>query len=106
MNERACTRLKESSRKTNQFFAFDNLDFGQTISLSAVSAAVQSVAGVGSANVTTLRRMDDPADIANPKIVRDNIFVRGTEIAVIGNNLSQPLFGLLSVIGKGGFADQ
>jgi predicted phage baseplate assembly protein len=86
------------------FFAFENLQFGQNIHLSAVYAAVQAVPGVTDALVTTFRRMD--LDASDPSVVRDDIFIRPTEIAVIGNDPTKPQNGLLVIQpGKGGFAD-
>jgi predicted phage baseplate assembly protein len=89
---------------TAGFFAFDSLQFGENIHLSAIYAAVQAVAGVADATVTTLRRMDQ--DAGAPATVRDDIFIRPTEIAVIQNDPTQPEKGQLKIQpGKGGFLD-
>jgi hypothetical protein len=86
------------------YFAFERVGFGQNIHLSAVYAAVQAVPGIYDARITTLRRMD--LDAADPSIVRDDIFIRPTEIAVIQNDPADPSKGRLTVTrGTGGFVD-
>jgi predicted phage baseplate assembly protein len=86
------------------YFAFERVGFGQNIHLSAVYAAVQAVPGIHDARITTLRRMD--LDAADPSIVRDDIFIRPTEIAVIQNDPADPSKGRLTVTrGTGGFVD-
>ena len=84
------------------FFAFERLSFGESIHLSAIYAELQSVAGVKDALVTTLRRLDTDTD---PAKVRDSIFIRPTELAVILNDPKQPNKGTLSITGSGGFID-
>jgi predicted phage baseplate assembly protein len=86
------------------FFAFDRLQFGESIHLSAVYAALLAVPGVADANITTLRRTDQPAGANN---VQTAIFIRPTEIAAIGTDPSALNQGSLTVsLGQGGFADQ
>ena len=61
--------------------------------------------GVSDALVTTLRRLDQDQD---PATVRDDIFIRPTELAVIKNdpNDISNQFGKMAIhLGKGGFAD-
>ncbi len=77
----------------NTFFAFENLDFGQSIHLSSLYAALLAVSGVVDANITTLRRADDASGLN----VADTIFIRPTEIAS---------GSFLVTLGQGGFADQ
>jgi uncharacterized phage protein gp47/JayE len=77
----------------NTFFAFENLDFGQSIHLSSLYAALLAVPGVVDANITTLRRADDASGLN----VADTIFIRPTEIAS---------GSFLVTLGQGGFADQ
>jgi predicted phage baseplate assembly protein len=87
------------------YFAFERLAFGQSIYLSAVYAALQSVPGVRNATITALRRPDLDT---NPATVRDAIFIRPTEIAVIRNDPadSANLFGKLTItLDQGGFVD-
>lgn len=84
------------------FFAFEWLSFGESIHLSAVYAQLQSVPGVKDALVTTLRRLDTDTE---PTKVRDSIFIRPTELAVILNDPAQPNKGTLSITGSGGFID-
>jgi predicted phage baseplate assembly protein len=86
------------------YFAFERLGFGQSIHLSTVYAVVQAVSGVRDARVTTLRRMD--LDAADPSKVRDDIFVRPTEIVVVQNDPNDPSKGRVIVTrGLGGFVD-
>jgi hypothetical protein len=84
------------------FFAFEGLSFGESIHLSAVYAQLQSVPGVKDALVTTLRRLDTDTD---PTKVRDSIFIRPTELAVIRNDPAKPNEGTLTITGTGGFID-
>jgi predicted phage baseplate assembly protein len=89
------------------YFAFERLDFGQNIHLSAVYAALQAVPGVSDALITTFRRLSAPAD-TDPNTVRDNIFIRPTELAMIKNDPADTnnQYGKLVIsLGKGGFAD-
>jgi predicted phage baseplate assembly protein len=86
------------------YFAFERLEFGQNIHLSAVYAAVHAVQGIRDAKITTFRRMD--LDAADPSTVRDDIFIRPTEIATIQNDPADPSKGRLTVTrGIGGFVD-
>ena len=86
------------------YFAFERLEFGQSLHLSAVYAAVQAVSGVRDARVTTLRRLD--LDAADPSKVRDDIVVRPTEIVVVQNDPNDPSKGRVIVTrGLGGFVD-
>jgi predicted phage baseplate assembly protein len=89
---------------TAGYFAFDSLDFGESLHLSAIYAFIQNILGVRDANVTRFRRMDqDPND---PTIVRSDILIGPTEIAVIGNDPNHPEQGLLTILqGSGGFID-
>jgi predicted phage baseplate assembly protein len=81
------------------YFAFERLDFGQSVHLSAVYAALQKVEGVRDALVTTLRRAgttDAPGDV----------LLRSTEIALIENDPAHPETGHLNItLGAGGFED-
>jgi hypothetical protein len=94
-----------SPASSSGYFAFANLDFGENLHLSALYQAVQNVPGVSDVNITLFRRMD--LDAANPSMVRDDIFISPTQIAVIGNDPAHPERGLLTVTqGTGGFVDQ
>jgi predicted phage baseplate assembly protein len=84
------------------FFAFERFSFGESVHLSAVYAQLQSVSGVKDALVSTLRRLDTDTD---PAKVRDSIFIRPTELAVILNDPAQPDKGTLTITGSGGFID-
>jgi predicted phage baseplate assembly protein len=89
---------------TPGYFAFERLQFGESIHLSAVYAAVHAVAGVRDATITRLRRMD--LDAGDPTKVRDDIFVQPTEIAVIQDDPTDPARGRVAVVlGGGGFVD-
>jgi uncharacterized phage protein gp47/JayE len=89
---------------TAGYFAFANLDFGESLHLSAVYAEVMRVQGVRDVNITTFRRMDMDADA--PSTVRTDILIGATEIAVIGNDPAHPEFGRVVITqGSGGFVD-
>jgi uncharacterized phage protein gp47/JayE len=89
---------------TAGYFALQNLDFGESLHLSAIYAVLMQVPGVRDANITTFRRMD--SDGSDPSTVRDVIFIGPTEIAVIGNDPARPENGLLTIVqGSGGFVD-
>jgi uncharacterized phage protein gp47/JayE len=89
---------------TAGYFAFESLDFGESLHLSAIYAFIQNIPGVSEANVTRFRRMDLDAD--NLTMVRDDILIGLTEIAVIGNDSNQPEHGFLTIAqGTGGFVD-
>jgi hypothetical protein len=89
---------------TAGYFAFESLDFGESLHLSAIHAFIQNIPGVSDANVTRFRRMDQ--DAADPTIVRTDILIGPTEIAVIGNDPNHPEQGLLTIVqGSGGFVD-
>jgi hypothetical protein len=89
---------------TPGYFAFEHLSFGQNLHLSDVYAVLQSVPGVRDSNITTFRRMD--LDFDNSSMVRTDIFIGPTEIAVIGNDPAHPELGLLVIKqGTGGFVD-
>jgi predicted phage baseplate assembly protein len=85
------------------YFAFERLQFGQSIHLSSLYAAVQAVPGVRGAVVTVLRRLDSDADSG---VVQDAILIRPTELAVVGNDPGEPGKGTLTVTWReGGFID-
>jgi hypothetical protein len=89
---------------TPGFFAFDRLQFGESIHLSAVYAAVHAIAGVRAATVPRLRRMD--LDAADPARVRDSILLQPTEIAMVQDDPTDPARGTVAVeLGSGGFVD-
>jgi predicted phage baseplate assembly protein len=83
------------------YFAFDRLQFGQAIFLSAVYAVVQNVAGVNSATITALRRVGPGA--ADPPGTVHDVVLGPTEIAAIGS--PGPAQSQLTVTGQGGFID-
>jgi uncharacterized phage protein gp47/JayE len=77
------------------FFAFERLDFGQSIYLSALYAGLQAIPGVDDVTVTTLRRTGEP-----PSTVPHDIDIQPDEIVMI-----DPTPGSLAVTGQGGFRD-
>jgi hypothetical protein len=86
------------------YFSFANSQFGQSVHLSDIYAVVQGIAGVQDVLITRLRRMD--LDANNPSTIRNDIFIRPTEIAVVGNDASDPTKGNLTIqLGVGGFVD-
>jgi predicted phage baseplate assembly protein len=89
---------------TAGYFAFESLDFGESLHLSAIYAFIQNIPGVRDATVTRFRRMDQ--DASDSTIVRTDILIGPTEIAVIGNDPNHPEQGLLTIFqGSGGFVD-
>jgi hypothetical protein len=81
------------------YFSFEHLQFGQSIHLSDLYAAVQAVSGVRDAVVRRLRRPDQDPD---PATVRDDIFIRPAELAVLKNDPLDAAKGLLTVNWQGG----
>jgi hypothetical protein len=86
------------------YFAFESLDFGQSIYVSAVYAAVQSIEGVKDATITSLRRVG-PGPAEDPASAPHDIVICPTEIITIANDPQNPAKGRLSVTGQGGFVD-
>jgi hypothetical protein len=82
------------------YFAPEQLQFGQTIFLSALYAKVQSIPGVQDVNITSLRRVGP--GVAEPQGTVHDIVVAPTQLAVIGQGGDQ---GQLTVTGSGGFLD-
>jgi hypothetical protein len=77
------------------------MQFGETVFLSALYAAVQSVAGVDNVVVTTLARVaPPPVDPASAP--PHDIVIGTTQVAVIDSSASPA--SVLTVVGKGGFA--
>lgn len=83
-------------------FAFESLDFGESLHLSALYAAIQAVPGVQAAHVTAFRRTSDPQGA-----VLDDIFIRPAEVAVIADDPADTTNqrGKLVLTGEGGFND-
>ncbi len=87
------------------YLAFDRLDFGSSLHQTAILAAIQGVAGVRSARMDGLRRVG-PTLAEPPGTIRDTIFVRPNEIAIIRDDPEDPSQGRLVLsLGEGGFAD-
>jgi hypothetical protein len=84
------------------YFAFQNLQFGQPIFLSAVYATVQNIPGIANTTITGLRRVG-PGVAEPPGTVPHDIVVGPTEIAVIGAPGAGQ--GQLTITGSGGFID-
>lgn len=84
------------------YFAFQNLQFGQAIFLSAVYATVQNIPGVANATIASLRRVG-PGTAEPPGTAPHDINVGPPEIAVIGSPGAGQ--GQLNVTGSGGFID-
>jgi uncharacterized phage protein gp47/JayE len=84
------------------YFAFERLDFGQSIYLSAVYAVVQGVPGIKDAAITSLTRTGPPP--ADPLLTPPHdIFVGPTEIVIV--DPTEPNQGSLTISGQGGFRD-
>jgi predicted phage baseplate assembly protein len=98
----AAMRPGPSAAGAPGFFAFESLDFGESLHLSALYAALQAVPGIAAATITTFRRTSDPLGA-----VRDDIFIRPTEVAVLADDPADTANqrGKLLLIGEGGFGD-
>ena len=92
----------ENPDGTFGYLAFQNLQFGEPVFLSAVYATVQNVPGVTDATITSLRRVG-PITSEPSGTAPHDIAVGPTEIAVIG--LPGAGQGQLIVTGSGGFID-
>jgi uncharacterized phage protein gp47/JayE len=77
------------------FFAYDRLDFGQSIYLSALYAVLQAIPGVDDVTITTLRRTGEP-----PSTAPHDIVIQPAQIVVIDQTP-----GSFSITGRGGFRD-
>ena len=77
----------------------DNLTFGQPVFLSAVLAAVHSVTGVQSVNVTAFQRQRQPQTSG---LVSGSLPMGRLEIARLDNDASFPERGVLDLIFGGG----
>jgi hypothetical protein len=84
------------------FFAYERMELGQPIYLSAVYAALQAVNGVSAVRITRLGRVgttDPPGDL----------YLKYDELPVVRNDPSdtQDALGKIAIIlGQGGFIDQ
>lgn len=84
------------------YFAFERLQFGQGIYLSALYAVVQAVPGVKDGTITTLRRIGPRiADPSSP--AAHDILLGPTEIVIF--DPTDPAKGKLTLTGQGGFRD-
>jgi predicted phage baseplate assembly protein len=84
------------------YFAFERLQFGQSVHLSALYAVVQAVPGIKDATITTLRRMG-PGLVDPPSTVQNDIFLGPTEVVIF--DPTDPNKGKLTITGQGGFRD-
>jgi hypothetical protein len=84
------------------YFAFEGLQFGQSIFLSSLYAVIQAIDGVQDATITMLRRVgpgfSDPASLPP-----HDILIRPTEIVTIDSTGNPE--STLTITGQGGFAD-
>ncbi len=84
------------------YFAFERLQFGQTVFLSDLYAAIQAIPGVKDATIATLRRVGPgPAD---PTSTQPHDIVAGPTEIVTVDPVAFP-GSSLTVTGQGGFAD-
>jgi hypothetical protein len=98
----AALNPSENPDGTFGYFAFQNLQFGQPIFLSAIYATVQNIPGITDATITSLRRVG-PGMADPPSTAPHDIIVGPTEIAIIGAPGADQ--GQLEVTGSGGFID-
>jgi uncharacterized phage protein gp47/JayE len=80
-------------------FAFERLDFGESLHLSDVYSAVQNVPGVRAALVTRFqhRPRDAAEQAAGIPLIEAHIFIRNTEIVRCDNDPARPERGTLTV---------
>jgi hypothetical protein len=79
-------------------FAFEALDFGQSVHLSDVYARVQGVPGVRAAVVTRFQHHPRPGESsADIPVVEPHVFVRNNEIVRCDNDPTAPERGALEV---------
>jgi hypothetical protein len=81
------------------FFHPDHFTFGQSLYLSQLYAAVESVAGVDSADVTKFQRYGKPA---NQELAKGFISMGRLEVARLDNDANFPEHGVLRVVVLGG----
>ena len=77
----------------------DNFSFGQTVYLSPLYAAAQSVSGVSSVQITKLKRQDD---VNNDAIDTGKLLLSRLEIARLDNDPNFPDHGVFNLIMRGG----
>ena len=77
----------------------DNFTFGQTVYLSRLYAAAQSVTGVSSVQITKLKRQDSTD---NGAVDTGKLLLSRLEIARLDNDPNFPDHGSFSLIMKGG----
>jgi predicted phage baseplate assembly protein len=96
--------LAEARAAMPEYFSFERLQFGESIHLSGIYAALEAVPGVRDAVVTVFRRLSPNA--SDPNVVLDHVFIGPTEIAVIANDPQDAAQGTLTInLGEGGFED-
>jgi predicted phage baseplate assembly protein len=83
---------------TKGFFAFERMQFGESVYLSAVYAVIQAVPGVDSALIATLQPVD-----AGSGVTPQDISAGPTEIVVVDPS-AEPA-SVLSITGQGGYPD-
>jgi predicted phage baseplate assembly protein len=83
------------------YFAFERLQFGQSIALSDLYHAIHAVDGVRNAVVTVLQRTKPDSPPTEPA----DILVGPTELIVLKNDPADVSKGKLTVTGEGGFVD-
>jgi predicted phage baseplate assembly protein len=77
----------------------DNFSFGQTVYLSPLYAAAQSMSGVSSVQITKLKRQDN---VNNAAIDTGKLLLSRLEIARLDNDPNFPDHGVFNLIMKGG----
>jgi predicted phage baseplate assembly protein len=87
---------------TAGYFAFEGLNFGQSIFLSDLYAAIQGIDGVQDATITVLRRVG-PGLSDSPSLPPHDILIRPTELVTI-DSATNPN-SALTITGQGGFVD-
>ena len=80
----------------------DNFTFGQTIYISALYAAAQTVGGVASVEITMFKRRGAPDDEAEKSLKEGRLDMGRLEIIRLDNDPNYPEHGVLNLVLKGG----
>jgi hypothetical protein len=81
------------------FFHPDNFTFGQSLFLSRIYAAIDTVEGVRSSNVTVFKKF---GIVANCELEKGYISMGRLEVARLDNDLNFPENGVLRLVMRGG----
>jgi hypothetical protein len=95
--ERFSNRILANGKRG--FFHPDNLSFGEGISVSTILANAQSIPGVDSVKIMTLKRY---GQVNDGSLERGLLALEALEVAQLENDPSQPEDGVLKLVMRGG----